>query len=60
MSHDTELTFKFTNHMTDEMIIREWRYLLQDYKESGVLFYVRPYSDLWKSDEIRRINLENR
>ena len=60
MSHDTELTFKSTIHMTDEMIISEWENLLQFYKESHVLFYCRSYSNLWRSDEIRKINLENR
>ena len=59
MSHDTELTFEYTTHMTDQDIIREWEYLLKDYRESHVLFYCRAYSNLWRSDEIRRINLDN-
>lgn len=60
MSHDTELTFGYTLHMTDEIIIREWEHLLRDYRESHVLFYCRSYSNLWQSDEIRKINLELR
>jgi len=60
MSHDTELTFGYTLHMTDEIIIREWEHLLRDYKESHVLFYCRSFSNLWQSDEIKKINLELR
>ena len=58
MSHDTELTFGYTKHMDDNMIIKEWDYLLKNYKESHVLFYTRELSDLWKSAEIKRINFE--
>ena len=60
MSHDTELTFKSTLNMTDEIIISEWENLLKFYKTSHVLFYVRSFSNLWKSEAIRKINLENR
>jgi len=58
MSHDTELTFGYTKHMDDNMIIKEWNYLLKEYKESHVLFYARELSDLWKSEEIRKINFK--
>lgn len=62
MSHDTELNLpSLTAHMTDEIIIREWGYLLQN-KRINVLFFARidaetriP-SDLWKSDAIKKIN----
>lgn len=60
MSHDTELTFQSTIHMTDDIIISEWDNLLKFYKTSHVLFYCRKYSDLWKSAEIRKSNLENK
>jgi len=60
MSHDTELTFQSTLHMNDDIIIKEWENMLKFYKTSHVLFYVREFSDLWKSDEIRKINLEYR
>lgn len=56
MSHDTELEFKCTNEMNDEMIIREWEVLLNNNRKSHMLFYSRPYSDLWKSQEIKEIN----
>ena len=60
MSHDTELTFQSTIHITDDLIKSEWDNLLKFYKESHVLFYCRPYSDVWKSAEIKKSNLENR
>jgi len=60
MSHDTELTFQSTIHITDDMIKSEWDNLLKFYKESHVLFYVRPYSNVWKSAEIKKSNLENK
>jgi len=56
MSHDTEETWGFTKKMKDNDIIREWRNLLNDNKESHVLFYIRSWSDLWKSDAIKEIN----
>lgn len=56
LSHDSELEFKYTNKMDDNMITNEWEYLLQYNRESGMIFYPRAWSNLWKSDEIRRIN----
>lgn len=64
MSHDTELNEGGeTIRMNDELIIKEWQFLLENYS-SHVLFYCRrkedsPNSDpdLWKSDSIREINL---
>jgi alpha-amylase len=56
MSHDTEETWGFTKRMKDNDIIREWKNLLNDNKESHVLFYIRSWSDLWKNEEIKRIN----
>lgn len=58
MSHDTELEFKCTNKMNDNMIIQEWNYLLSNNRESHMLFYARPFSDLWKSEQIKKINLK--
>lgn len=58
LSHDSELEFKYTNKMDDNMIINEWRFLLQNNKESNMLFYPRPFSNLWNSNEIKYINWE--
>jgi alpha-amylase len=56
MSHDTEETWGFTKKMKDSDIIREWEILLRENRESHILFYVRPFSNLYKSDKIREIN----
>lgn len=56
MSHDTEETWGFTKKMKDNDIIREWEIMLRENKESHVMFYLRSFSDLWKSEEIKRIN----
>lgn len=56
LSHDSELEFKYTNKMDDNMITNEWRFLLQNNRESHMLFYPRPFNDLWCSNEIKRIN----
>lgn len=59
MTHDTEETWGFTKGKNDDMIINEWRYLLQSNKESHVLFYTRSFSDLWKTQAIKDININN-
>jgi len=56
LSHDSELEFKYTNKMDDNMITNEWRFLLQNNQESGMIFYPRAFNNLWKSDTIREIN----
>lgn len=58
MTHDTDLNDGgITKNMTDEMIIKEWNFLLNDYKESSVLFYCRPFSGLWRNESIKMSNL---
>lgn len=56
-NHDSFLGLGYTKKMTDEMIIREWDILLKN-KEWNVMFYCRPYSDLWCSEEIKNINIK--
>lgn len=56
-SHDSFLEFGYTKKMNDDMIANEWEILLQNF--NNVLFYTRPFSDLWKSDKIGIINRGN-
>lgn len=56
MSHDTEETWGFTKNKNDDVIIKEWKYLLESNKQSHVLFYTRSFSDLWKNEQIKQIN----
>ncbi len=55
-SHDTYYpeAFGYTNRMDDKTRIREYAILMN---RENVLYFARPFEDLWKSDEIRRINL---
>lgn len=54
-SHDSYYEFKYTKDMTDEMLIREYGVLTQNFQNT--LFYSRPWSKLWKDERIREINL---
>ena len=54
--HDTEVTWHSTSNKTDEIMVKEWEWLLQNNRESDVLFYPRPFNNLWKTGEIKRIN----
>lgn len=56
MSHDSEETWGFTKKMKNNDIIREWEIMLRENKESHVMFYLRSFSDLWKNEEIKKIN----
>lgn len=56
LSHDSELEFKYTNKMDDNMITNEWEFLLKNNRESNMLFYPRPFNNLWCSDRIKNIN----
>ena len=55
-SHDTEETWHSTSNKTNEIMVKEWEWLLQNNRESDVLFYPRPFNNLWKSEVIKRIN----
>ena len=56
MSLDTEETWFSTKNKTRDIMINEWRWLLQNNKESDMLFYPRKFDDLWCSDIIKEIN----
>lgn len=58
-SHDSNLSFHITDKMSDELIIKEWNYLLETNRESHVLFYVRQFNNTWKSEEIKQINMKH-
>ena len=57
-SHDSYLddTIGFTKNMTDEMLLKEYDILKHKTEYKNFMFYTRPYSDLWKSDSIKKIN----
>ena len=55
-SHDSYLEFGWTRNMSDQMRINELRVLVQQCKYHS-LYYARPYEELWKSKEIRDINI---
>lgn len=59
MTHDTELTWHSTSNKTSDIIVNEWNWLLQNNKESHMLFYARPFDDLWKSERIKNININS-
>lgn len=54
-SHDDYLSWGGTKNMNDWTIINEYRILCREYKNT--LFYTRPFSELWRNEEIRKINL---
>lgn len=58
MSHDTKETWGLTKKMDDKVIVKEWEHLLKTNDKSDVLFYPRRFSNLWRSEEIKRINLK--
>lgn len=59
-SHDTYHTWKIGHHTTDEQLAKEWRYLLISNRESHVLFFCRPFSNLWCDNRIVSVNKEFR
>jgi hypothetical protein len=56
-NHDSYLGLGWTRKMTDEILIKEWQVLLNN-KEWNVLFYTRPFSNLWKNEYIVKLNKE--
>lgn len=59
-THDTFHTWKFTSNLDDNKITNEWRNLLINNKENNVIFFPRPFNNLWNSEEIKKINKELR
>ena len=54
-SHDLQYEFKVTSHYTDDVIKREYDILCGNFPNT--LFYVRPFNDCWKSEEVKGANL---
>lgn len=54
-SHDLQNEFKVTAHYTDDMIKREYDVLCRNFPNT--LFYVRPFSNVWESEEVKMANL---
>lgn len=44
----------YTKRMSDEMLVNEYRILVNNYPNT--LFYTRPFNDTWKTKAIREIN----
>lgn len=55
-SHDTYLTFGYTKSMNDNDLVNGWRNLSANGSYS-VMFYSRPWSNLWKDSRIKEINI---
>ena len=56
-SHDDYLEFGWTKRMTDEMRLTEWDVLVNQLPGCDCLYYARPFETLWKSEEMRKINM---
>ena len=56
-SHDDYLEFGWTKRMTDEMRLTEWDVLVNQLQGCDCLYYARPFETLWKSEEMRKINM---
>ena len=55
-SHDLYYTWKNTVNMPMEMQINEWRFLLQNNRESDALYFPHAYEITWKDSRIKEIN----
>lgn len=55
-SHDSYSldSLGYTHKMTDDMLVNEYRVLCDNLPNT--LFYARPWSDLWKSEDVKYIN----
>ena len=57
-SHDTFLNENGeTQRLNDTELIKGWKDITQENRESSQIFYARPYSNLWKCEAIKKINL---
>lgn len=54
-SHDLYYEFKITQNMSHQTLINEYNILTKNF--NNTLFFARPFDNLWKSEEIRKINL---
>ena len=56
-SHDDYLDLGLTKRMSDQMRLTEWNVLVNQLQGCDCLYYARPFETLWKSEEIRKINM---
>lgn len=56
-SHDLHLTFRYTENLSDSMLIHEYEVLRKNF--INTIFYARPFNMCWESEEIKRINFES-
>lgn len=57
-SHDSYYDFGYTKDKDSEIIAREYLNLVREY--DNTLFFARPFDDTWKSEIVRRANLQNK
>lgn len=55
-THDTFNCFKSTLHKNTDMLVNEWKFMLDNNRESSVLWYCRPFDDTWKRLDVKYIN----
>lgn len=55
-THDTFNCFKSTLHKNPDVLVNEWRFMLDNNKESSALWYCRPFDDTWKREDVKYIN----
>ena len=56
-THDDYLDLGLTKRMTDQMRLTEWDILVNHLPGCDCLYYARPFETLWKSEEMRKINM---
>ena len=57
-SHDLQHEFKVTTHYNSDTIKREYDILCSNFNMTW--FYIRPFDDTWRSQEVRNSNFRNR
>lgn len=55
-SHDSDETFFYTKHMSDDMCINEYRIVCENFPNT--VWYCRPFNNTWMDKRIREINLK--
>ena len=54
-SHDSDLTFFYTERMSDDMCINEYRIICENFPNS--VWYCRPFNNTWMDKRIKEANL---
>lgn len=55
-SHDSDETFLYTKHMSDDMCIYEYRIICENFPNS--VWYCRPFNNTWMDKRIKEANLK--